>query len=46
LTKTELEWLFHNKELVGNYDRKIKSQIRKKLVILKVFLSHIWKKRN
>jgi hypothetical protein len=31
LTKTELEWLLGNNQLSGSYNRKIKSQIRKKL---------------
>ena len=31
LTKTELAWLLGNIQLSGNYNRKIKSQIRKKI---------------
>ena len=31
LSKTELEWLLGKKQLSGNYNRKIKSHIRKKL---------------
>ena len=31
LTKTELEWLLGKKQLSGIYNRKIKSQIKKKL---------------
>jgi hypothetical protein len=31
LSKTELEWLLGNKQLTSSYNRKIKSQIRKKL---------------
>ena len=31
LTKTELEWLLGNKQLSGGYNRKIKSQIIKKI---------------
>ena len=31
LSKTELEWLLGNMQLSGNYNRKIKSQIRKKI---------------
>jgi hypothetical protein len=31
LSKTELEWLLGKKHLSGSYNRKIKSQIRKKL---------------
>ena len=31
LSKTELEWLLGKKKLSGSYNRKIKSQIRKKL---------------
>ena len=31
LSKTELEWLLGRKQLSGSYNRKIKSQIRKKL---------------
>ena len=30
LSKTELEWLLGNKQLSSSYNRKIKSQIRKK----------------
>ena len=36
----ELEWLLHNKQLEGNYHQKSKSQIRKKLILLKLLLSH------
>ena len=31
LSKTQLEWLLGKKQLSGSYNRKIKSQIRKKL---------------
>ena len=31
LSRTELEWLLGNKQSSGNYNRKIKSQIRKKI---------------
>ena len=31
LSKTELEWLLGKKQLSGSYNRKIKSQIRKKI---------------
>ena len=31
LTKTELDWLLGNIQVSGNYNRKIKCQIRKKL---------------
>ena len=31
LTKTELDWLLGNIQVSGNYNRKIKSQIRKKI---------------
>ena len=31
LSKTELEWLLGKKHVSGSYNRKIKSQIRKKL---------------
>ena len=31
LTKTELEWLLGNIQVSGNYNHKIKSQIRKKI---------------
>jgi|GEM_PF-1396809 len=31
LSKTEMEWLLGKKQLSGSYNRKIKSQIRKKL---------------
>ncbi len=31
LSKTELEWLLGNKKLSGGYNRKIRSQVRKKL---------------
>ena len=37
LSKTELEWLLGNKQLSSNYNRKIKSQIRKKLENFKNF---------
>jgi hypothetical protein len=33
LTRTEIEWLQHRIELSGGYQRKIKSDIRKKLRI-------------
>ena len=31
LSRTKLEWLLGKKQLSGSYNRKIKSQIRKKL---------------
>ncbi len=31
LSKTELEWLLGKKQLPGSYNRKLKSQIRKKI---------------
>lgn len=31
LSRTELEWLLGKKQLLASYNRKIKSQIRKKL---------------
>ena len=37
LSKTELEWLLGKKHLFGSYNRKIKSQIKKKLETFEKF---------